>query len=51
VVTTVEKLDAYYSAEEYHQDYVKRNPFNPYVRGVAIPKKQKIRKILEAEQK
>lgn len=51
VVTTVEKLDKFYPAEEYHQDYVVRNPNDPYVRGVAIPKKQKVKKILESIEK
>ncbi|MGF1573783.1 MAG: bifunctional methionine sulfoxide reductase B/A protein [Sumerlaeia bacterium] len=49
VVTTIEPLDAFYPAEDYHQDYVKRNPNDPYVRGVAIPKKLKVKKILEAK--
>lgn len=44
IVTTLEPLDQFYSAEKYHQDYVKLNPDNPYVRAVAVPKVQKLEK-------
>ncbi len=44
IVTEVNELKAFYPAEEYHQDYVKRNPENPYVVQNAIPKIQKTRK-------
>lgn len=42
IVTTLEPLAAFYPAEEYHQDYVKRNPLQPYVQGVAMPKVHKV---------
>ena len=42
IVTTLEPLGEFYSAEDYHQDYVKLNPTNPYVRHVAIPKVEKL---------
>jgi peptide-methionine (S)-S-oxide reductase len=32
VVTTLEPLTQFYPAEQYHQDFVDRNPGNPYVR-------------------
>jgi len=38
IVTTLEPLEAYYPAEEYHQDYAERNPNEGYIRGVADPK-------------
>ncbi len=44
IVTQVNELKGFYPAEEYHQDYVKRNPDNPYVVQNAIPKIQKTRK-------
>ncbi|QNN25421.1 peptide-methionine (S)-S-oxide reductase MsrA [Planctomycetales bacterium ZRK34] len=44
IVTTLEPLNAFYPAEDYHQDYVKRNPWQPYVRGVAMPKVDKVQK-------
>ena len=42
IVTKLEPLEAFYPAEDYHQDYVKLNPSNPYVRHVAIPKVEKL---------
>lgn len=38
IVTEVTPLDTFYMAEEYHQDYEKRNPNNPYVQNVSIPR-------------
>jgi peptide-methionine (S)-S-oxide reductase len=43
IVTTLEPLTAFYPAEDYHQNYVKGNPFNGYVRAVALPKVKKVR--------
>jgi peptide-methionine (S)-S-oxide reductase len=45
IVTTVEPLKAenFFVAEDYHQDYVRCNPNNPYIRGVALPKVEKVR--------
>ncbi len=42
LATDVRALDRFYIAEEYHQDFVKKNPNHPYVRNVAIPKLKKI---------
>ena len=44
IVTEVEKLEKFYFAEEYHQDYEKRNPNNPYVRSVSIPRLRRFQK-------
>src|SRR5437667_526837 len=44
IVTQVSELKAFYPAEEYHQDFVKRNPDHPYVVVNAIPKIQKVKK-------
>lgn len=44
IVTEVEPLDKFYFAEEYHQDYEKRNPNNPYVKSVSIPRLRKFQK-------
>lgn len=38
ITTTLEKLDTFYPAEDYHQDYEELNPNNPYVQGVSIPR-------------
>ncbi len=44
IVTSLEKLDKFYRAEDYHQDFVKNNPNQGYVRGVALPKVDKLKK-------
>lgn len=38
IVTEVKPISAFYEAEAYHQDYVKNNPNQPYVKGVSIPR-------------
>ena len=43
IVTTLEPLDTFYVAEEYHQDYAARNPNQPYIVYVAQPKVDKLR--------
>jgi peptide-methionine (S)-S-oxide reductase len=43
IATTLEKLEIFYIAEEYHQDYAARNPNQPYVAYVALPKVDKLR--------
>ena len=44
IVTTLEPLDAYYPAENYHQDYARQNPSSGYIQGVSKPKVDKTRK-------
>jgi methionine-S-sulfoxide reductase len=44
IVTTLEPLTAFYEAEAYHQNYVCTNPMQGYVRAVALPKVDKVRK-------
>src|SRR5437762_4495547 len=38
IVTTLEPLKGFYEAEAYHQDYAARNPNQPYIAFIAIPK-------------
>lgn len=38
IVTQVKPLNAFYSAEDYHQQYVERHPNNLYVTAVELPK-------------
>lgn len=38
IVTQVEKLNKFYKAEEYHQEYESNHPENPYVQNVSIPR-------------
>ena len=44
IVTVLEPLREFYIAEEYHQDYYKKNPLNPYCFMVIKPKIAKLRK-------
>jgi peptide-methionine (S)-S-oxide reductase len=44
IVTEVVTLQKFYPAEEYHQDFVKRNPRHPYVVQNALPKVEKVRR-------
>jgi peptide methionine sulfoxide reductase msrA/msrB len=46
IVTTLEPLTGFYRAEEYHQNFVCRNPRQGYVRAVALPKVEKLRQYL-----
>jgi peptide methionine sulfoxide reductase msrA/msrB len=43
IVTTLEPLEKFYPAEEYHQDYARHNPDQPYIQFHAMPKACKIR--------
>ena len=43
IVTQVVELKAFYAAEGYHQNYCNRNPRNPYVQSVAMPKVEKVK--------
>ena len=44
IVTEISQLDKFYNAEEYHQDYYKLNPNQPYCRLVIDPKIRKLKK-------
>ena len=43
IVTKIEPLQAFYPAEEYHREYYRRNPNQPYCRAVIAPKVAKLR--------
>lgn len=43
IVTRVERLTTFYPAEEYHQDYYRRNPSQGYCQVVIAPKMAKFR--------
>ena len=43
IVTKVVQFQAFYPAEEHHQNFCNRNPQNPYVLGVAMPKVEKVK--------
>ena len=44
IVTTLEPLTQFFEAEAYHQGFVARNPNQPYVAAVAMPKVKKLEK-------
>ncbi|HTT07171.1 MAG TPA: peptide-methionine (S)-S-oxide reductase MsrA [Gammaproteobacteria bacterium] len=44
IVTSLEPLEKFFEAEEYHQDYADRNPGQPYIAAVAMPKVEKLRR-------
>ena len=44
IVTEVVELKAFYPAEEYHQQFVRRHPDHPYVVVNALPKLDKLKK-------
>ena len=47
IVTEVTPASTFYAAEDYHQDYFAKNPFQPYCQAVAAPKVQKVRKVFK----
>ena len=43
IVTTLEPLTDFFPAEDYHQDYARLNPDQPYIQAVSFPKVCKVR--------
>ena len=44
ITTEVLAFDVFYPAEDYHQNYVKNHPDQPYVRAVSIPRFEAFKK-------
>jgi len=44
IATEVTKLKKFYEAEEYHQDFERRNPNQGYVKAVSVPRLNKFKK-------
>ena len=44
IVTQVVPLTAFYSGEDYHQDYAEKNPNNPYIQVCDVPKIEGLKK-------
>lgn len=42
IVTTLEPIETFFTAEDEHHDYAARNPWAPYIRAVARPKIDKL---------
>lgn len=51
IVTTLEPLNTFYPAENYHQDYYRRNPGNPYCFYVIRPKVGKTQELFSQKLK
>ena len=47
IVTKIEKLETFYPAEDYHQDYFKKNPTAGYCNFVIRPKLKKFKQYLQ----
>ena len=43
IVTEVKKFEKFYLAEDYHQDYKEKNPNNPYIWNVSVPRINKFK--------
>ena len=44
IVTEVTRFDKFYMADEYHQEYFAKNPYQPYCQAVVAPKVAKFRR-------
>lgn len=48
IVTKLEPLSAFYPAEAYHQDFVQKNPNNPYILAHDLPKLTQLQQVFPA---
>lgn len=44
IVTELNPFEEFYLAEDYHQDYEKRNPYQPYILRISKPKVERVQK-------
>jgi len=51
IVTEISKFEAFYGGEDYHQNYFKLNPAQPYCQAVIAPKIEKFRKNFKSKLK
>lgn len=51
IVTEIASATVFYAAENYHQDYFKNNPFQPYCQFAVAPKLRKFREKFAARRK
>lgn len=49
IVTQISPLETFYEAEDYHQDYFRRNPHGGYCQAVIRPKVEKLKKAVAAK--
>ncbi|RYF65821.1 MAG: peptide-methionine (S)-S-oxide reductase, partial [Comamonadaceae bacterium] len=45
IATTIEMGKAFYDAEAYHQDYMTRNPRQPYIAMHDLPKRDNLKRV------
>lgn len=45
IVTEISKLENFFSAEDYHYNYLENNPTNPYCQSTVRPKVEKFKKV------
>lgn len=46
ITTEVTKFDVFYEAEDYHQNYERLHPDQPYIKSVSIPRLNKFKKAM-----
>ncbi len=51
IVTEISPLTTFYKAEDYHQNYYRDNPYQPYCLAIIDPKIKKLRKEFQAKLK
>lgn len=51
IVTEITKLNKFYEAEKYHQDYYNNNKYQPYCMFVITPKLEKFKKVFQEKLK
>ncbi len=51
IVTEIVPLEVFYAAEDYHQDYFTKNPYQGYCQAVVRPKVSKFKAKLEEKEK
>jgi peptide-methionine (S)-S-oxide reductase len=51
IVTEISPFTTFYKAEDYHQNFYRDNPYQPYCRAIIDPKITKLRKELRAKLK
>ena len=51
IVTEISPLTEFYIAEDYHQNFYRNNPYQPYCRAIIDPKVQKFRKSFQEKLK
>ena len=44
IITEVKPLEQFFYAEEYHQNFENKNPYNPYIINVSLPRLKKFQK-------